>query len=247
MSYTPPDHLALNRHVNNVVANYPIDLSLARAQWCQIGKRQIDLILDEAKELRDGIELSKQGAERQSDAYREIRDGIADVIVTLDGLVHRLGLNEPDFETLLAPGRPPVDKHEHEWLISHLQILEQTFTQLCENAEQAVDLQAIHERVADCYETVYDLARAWNVNIDADQLAVYESNMSKFDLDKATAMEGVLKYSALGVKTEIFPTELDGVAYYVIKCVEDCVDHQGKVHRAGKFLKSVNFREPVLT
>ena len=247
MSYTPPDHLALNKHVNTVVGNHPIDPTTQRAEWCAAGKRQIDLILDEAKELRDGIELSKQGEQHHAKARQEIRDGVADVIVTLDGLVHRLSLNLPDLTIVIENhDRAPVDKYEYEWLLNHLQVLEQMLAELCADSEKTIDFDALYSHLFDAYEATYDLARAWDININADQVAVYESNMSKFDLDKATAMTGVLKYAELGVKTDLFPNDIDGQTYYVIKCVEDCVDSKGKTHRAGKFLKSVNFREPVL-
>lgn len=229
-------HYALNRHVNSVVGNDPIDL-MDRDALVQTLGRQTKLIRDEFQELvEDGI----NGASAQ-----QIRDGLADIIVTVDGMYHRLSLEYP--RTHLW-GYDDINWQEQILTInSCLLSLEMPGADYLTEAPVSQVQNTIKVLCDGILYGVYALAAIWDVDLEEDQEAVYNSNMSKFDLDELTAADGIAKYAALEVKTELFPKELDGLTYYVIKCVVDSTGTDGKAYRVGKFLKSVLFEEPIFT
>lgn len=242
-----PTHLQLNQMVNNLVGNKPIRLTTEREAWFQAGYRQIDLIHDETKELRAGID---------DDDLQEIRDGVGDVIVTLDGLIHRLGLPEPDFEHLRHRHLARLTRSAHS-LVE--EIFENLNVMVCNmrEVENEEDLKKTILKVVlfgaavNVYDCCYALARLYGFDLHTDQVAIYESNMSKFDTDKALALSGIEKYARLGVMVSIHPNVavVDGeqVTYYVLKSDQDQTGSDGKSYPAGKFLKSVNFKDPVFT
>lgn len=228
-------HYALNRHVNTVVGNDPIDLQ-DRAAVAETLSRQTKLIRDEFLELvNDGINANNA---------TEVRDGLADIIVTADGMYHRLSLEHP--RTHLW-GFDDVNWQEQILSIHDCLTSLENLGEYLDTAPVSQLQNTIKVLCDGILYGVYALAAKWDVDLEADQEAVYQSNMSKFDLDEDTAADGIAKYAALEVKTELFPKELDGLTYYVIKCVENSTGTDGKVYRVGKFLKSVLFEEPVLT
>ncbi len=240
-----PTHLQLNQMVNNLVGNKPIRLTIEREAWFKAGYRQLDLILDEAKELRDGV---------NADDLQEIRDGVGDVIVTLDGLIHRLGLPEPDFELLTHRHLARLDRSAPslvEEIFEHLELMVNTMREVEseEDLKKTVLKVALFGAAISIYDCCYAIARLYGFDLHADQVAIYESNMSKFDTDKAVALTGIEKYARLGVVVSIHPNvvEVDGeqVTYYVLKSDHDQIGSDNKSYPAGKFLKSVNFKDPV--
>lgn len=238
-----PDHLNLNVTVNTVVGNNPIDRTEDLASWIKVGLKQIDLIIDEANELKVGVHDYTTGSDtKRIAAFVEIRDGVADVIVTLDGLVHRLGLVFPELGT--APHRPG-SALEVEFLLETLNKIRDLIGMIDDVNVTGRELDAL---VYDAYNSVYHIADAYKIDVTVDQVAVYESNMSKFDLDKQTAMAGVEKYARMGVVVEIheIPAEEDGetFTYYVLKSAHDQVV-DGKNFPSGKFLKGLGYKDPV--
>ena len=240
-----PDHLRLNAIVNTVVGNNPIDHSADLATWIKVGLKQIDLIIDEADELKAGVNVFTTGSDTDRlKAFTEIRDGVADVIVTLDGLVHRLAL---PFPIDLTAGDPaPSSVLEVEFLMDRLEKIRDAIENI-DGVNVLPDM--LDALVAEAYAATYRIAEAYKIDVAVDQVAVYESNMSKFDLDKQTALAGVEKYARLGVVVDIheIPTEENGetFTYYVLKSSYDQTGIDGKSYPGGKFLKSVHYREPV--
>lgn len=239
-----PDHLRLNVIVNTVVGNNPIDHATDLATWIKAGLKQIDLIIDEANELKAGIDDFTNGGDlKKAASLVEIRDGVADVIVTLDGLVHRLAL---PFPVDLTAGEPaPSSMLEVEFLMDRLEKIRDAIEHIDGVNVLPDKLDAL---VAEAYAATYRIAEAYKIDVAVDQVAVYESNMSKFDLDKQTALAGVEKYSRMGVSVAIheIPTEEDGetFTYYVLKSDQDQVV-DGKSYPSGKFLKGLNYKDPV--
>lgn len=227
-------HYQLNVQINTIVGNLPIEFNNFD-EIKKIMRRQHDLIVDEFHELRDDGIGEKN--------IREIRDGLADVIVTVDGMFHRLGLQYPNVDAFYF---------EEEPLEECIEIIEAELAKAAEFLEmdQYSDLQDLHMRLSAIYGNViwavYQLSWLFGVDVQADQEAIYRSNLSKFDTDYDVARKGVEKYDAMGVPTSLFPNTIDGLTYHVIKCTADTVDGNGKRYGAGKFLKSIYFKEPVL-
>jgi len=248
----PKHHLLLNSHINFIVSNEPVeskdfkDFSEFLAKVGEVANKQHKLINDEYEELRD------RGLAAQN--IKEVRDGLGDIIVTTDGLLYRLGI---PYTNIFAPALPVLDPQSvnrsatinsiHERLYGlelNLRALQDRLND-SNYGSHARFLQRIAGTAEQVYLNVYALAYQLGVDLAADQRAIYTSNLTKFDTDESVAQQGLAKYEAMGVAAALYPKEVDGVVYYVIKCTEDRVI-KGRPFPAGKFLKSVLFQEPVL-
>lgn len=247
-------HLHLNGHINFIVGNEPVDaagfkdFSKFLNKVKEVAGKQHKLINDEYVELRD------RGMAAEN--VKEVRDGLGDIIVTLDGLLYRLDI---PYTNIFAPALLPLDfevlNKQRRATISNLSnrlhFLEMALRTLNERLQDSNygDHQGYLRTVANTaeviYAQVYALAYDLGVDIAADQRSIYASNLTKFDTDEAVAQQGLAKYEAMGVAAALFPKEVDGVVYYVIKSTEDR-EVDGRPFPAGKFLKSVLFQEPVL-
>ncbi len=236
MDHTPPEHYHLNATFNHVGGNLPIENTDIDA-IVKVLARQHDLIAEEFTEMVEkGINVRN---------LKEVRDGLGDVLVTVDGLYYRLGLEYPRVELWgdfgdfnYTDGVYGID----EGLILLKQIISGEVTQ--ETASRL--LHVIKVSADSIVHGVYLLAHHWGVDLAADQRAIVASNMSKFDTDEDTAIEGITKYAELEVKSELVPNTVDGVVYHVIRCTESTKGKDGKTYSIGKILKSVNFHEPHL-
>jgi len=227
-------HFELNSLVNTIVNNLPIsedDVSTLM----QVIKRQRDLIHDEFDELSTGIK------ERN---ISEVRDGIADVIVTVDGMYFRVGLEYPRVE-LWSNRDLSIDEHVRSIEVS-LKLMEEMVAAGLDGNTVGYFKHRVKVYCDSILYSCYRLSQEYGIDLLADQEAVFASNMTKFDTDIEVARRGVAKYAEMGVKTDVFPNKIDGLTYHVIKCTEDSVDAAGKKYNAGKFLKSVFFKEPEL-
>lgn len=239
MSEVPAHHYPLNVRVNQVASNNPQFTDAARAR---VMAHQSELIRREFNELLAGFD--------QSD-LREIRDGLADVIVTVDGLYHRLGLQAPTV-TLNVPAPDGSDVAGYVGAIDALlTVIEGVAARAVEQAAQeptqaiALDLGAVRLALDGILASVYAISDILGISVMDDQMAVYTSNMSKFDTDKDTARRTVQKYADLGVVAAIYPATIDDTTYYVVKCSAPTPEADAQRISVGKFLKSVNFAEPV--
>lgn len=250
-------HFMLNSSVNFLVGNTPIRLEdyanfeAYYEAFKAVGEKQIKLIRDEFEELRD------RGFEARN--VKEVRDGLGDVIVTLDGLLYRLNI---PYTNVFAPALPVLDAHVRNGIersgispfhFQHrLRVISGALGDLLGRVVnfQSGNLHAFRQRCAEpaelIYLQVYALAYELGVDLADDQEEIFYSNMSKFDTDLETAEKGLVKYSNMGVAAALFPKEVEGITYHVIKSTEDRVIG-GRPFPAGKFLKSVNFKEPNLS
>lgn len=82
---------------------------------------------------------------------------------------------------------------------------------------------------------------------DQDNNDVADALLTRFDRNMADALLTQQKYINKGMVTEIRETTSGGVTYYANISAIDQVDQtNGEFFKAGKFLKSYQFREPVL-
>lgn len=243
-------HQELNSRVNSLVGNTPTAHSLLR-----IIVSQSRIVKQETGELMDGIKDKN---------VTEIRDGLADVIVTTDGMYHRLDAvaNAPDIIKIeqtvkdILQGYPSAQSRAAlvnvsvGGLADAYNVLSAAGSLTPENTPEGSELEQAWKRDVlhacdSLRRNAYLLSALFGVDIAKDQYAVYQSNMSKFDTVRSMAEQAVVRYrDTVGIEVEIFPNTVDGVEYFVLKSAVDQTGTDGKDYPKGKFLKSDLFREP---
>lgn len=235
-------HYALNVLINTIVGNHTLR-TRNDSTALQVASAQCKLIQDELDELKEGIATKN---------IMEVRDGLGDVLVTVDGLIHRLGLKHWEIPNDLTGVTAAVLVNTPEDLLGLLTDHLHSMLQISATADTEYCLNELHHQgfALRCHEMVmacYKLADIFGIDILADQKAIFDSNLSKFDTDLKVAAQGVTKYADLGIAAGIYPNEVGGITYYVLKCMQTATTTTGKLQRLGKFMKSIHFKEPVLT
>lgn len=237
------NHFALNKHVNTVVGNLPV---IGGSEELEILKQQFDIVDEEVSETLSAAD------EDESENLKDLRDGLGDVLVTYDGMLVRLGLKPVDFvcDTDVRVTGTALERRTDQTLQSRIHFsIGRTHALVREvviNAQRNGTYNREHLRflIASILAATEEaIALAGAITMD-DQFQIFLSNMSKFDTDRATAEQGVAKYTKMGVKTRIEETEVAGTRYFVIK-VAEFAEIGNKKFVPGKFLKGVNFFEPV--
>ena len=249
-------HLAMNKQVNAVPGNYSV---LNTPEFLGIAKQQMDIIHEEVMEAHTEFSrFEKDGFSQEM--YKLLRDGLGDTIVTYYGLFARLCLefNIPsiDFDSITIDDVTSASREERlefASLLFRTQLLpsHSLTMDLVRTAQHTGDLDLpLIQRLAESIVLLTDrISRIVGVDVIADQEAIFASNMSKFDTDPIIAEQGLQKYLDNGVKAAVYPNEVDGVEYHVIKVAEDCtvvINGKSKNFVKGKFLKSILFAEPKL-
>jgi hypothetical protein len=233
MSNPQTHHFQLNSTINSIVGNNPFegqDLEL----FLKIADKQIDLIRDEFDELLTGFATKN---------FKEIRDGIGDVIVTVDGLFYRLNLEYPNTQSWPdLPGEIPKALFE---AAEALAMMKDVASGLDENNLSSVQLM-LRTMATGVLLSMYQISASLGIDLAADQKAIFDSNISKFDKDITTAERGVAKYGQIGVSATICTNTSTCGIYHVLKSSWNQIGADGKKYAEGKFLKSVNFQEPNL-
>ena len=218
--------------INQIAGNLPVPLSDA-STWLSVFRRQLGLINEEFAEFENGLKEGHVG---------EIRDGIADTLVTTHGLISRLGLDSDFYTKFLTP----YQVSGLTWTTSRQTAREHldALNILAQNVETPSPA-TVTAMAAGLALAVMEVGHQLGFDIDADMLAVYESNLSKFDTDPETLERSQTKYRIIGVETTVSENTVDGVTYLVMLSAKDQTGTDGRQYPKGKFLKSVNFREPV--
>lgn len=239
-----PKHFELNCTINAIAGNTPLLDITDREAIVKVTNAQIPLILSEHSELVKGINNKN---------HIEIRDGLADIIVTCDGLISRLGFTQYEFgyspEHMLPVHlkffNTAKAKYWHLLLRKNIWRME-SILRIAEGPSDAQDIRnrAVHCAIA-AINAVAGFSSITGIDVMRDQYSVYVSNLSKFDTDPELAKQSAAKYQNMGVEVVIEPCEHDGVTYYVVKSKINQVVN-GKDYPQGKFLKSLQFKEPIL-
>lgn len=249
-------HLLLNEKVNAIPGNYS---TLNTESFLAIAQQQMLIIHEEVNEAKTEFDrFEKDGFSQEM--YKLLRDGLGDTIVTYDGLFARLGVRF-NFPSEEAPsvivdnceGFSRDERFSYASLLFRTQLMptHELAMSIVRTAQHTGDLDiALIGRLAESIVLLTErISRIVGVNVLVDQEAIFASNISKFDTDRATAEIGLQKYLDNGVKAHILENTVDGVQYHVIKVAEDCtvvVAGKPKSFVKGKFLKSILFAEPVL-
>lgn len=238
------EHYKGNCYMNQIAGNDPLPPLCSRAEYQPTVLKCIALVAEEVQETCRAFE---------SNDYNELRDGIADIIVTLDGLVYQC----------LSGGDENYIPYDLDWLkrgelllaLSEQQRVQQLLSACQRNVEsmqltlaEVSYFSAVQERLRQFSSNIYGLIREvadlCQIPYEEDQKVVLASNLSKFDRTVEDAIRGTVAYAAKGVKTTINQQTLEDGDYYVIKVMEDCTDRAGKFYPKGKFLKSLSFQAP---
>lgn len=142
----------------------------------------------------------------------------------------------------LAFGNPEGDYDNLNWerLMKQVKNIPDEYKELMKAFEKH---DPIKTRDALCDIVVFALGafHLMGANADDDMLEVFLSNMSKFCKTPQELDATIKKYEALGISV------YTGGAYpqMYVKSTHDQVDIEGENYPAHKFLKCVNWREPV--
>lgn len=190
-------------------------------------------IIDEIDELKEAIDDGN---------IKEIRDAISDILVFSLGLLHHSGEN-------LYFG-----KKLQEWINSdytkniNIELLDDIIHKLEFDATLVIESSKKNSKsivnltIPNICYYCYLISDIYGFDIDEDMEAVITSNMTKFCKDQETLDLTMKKYVNLGIQVYSkgdFPKAL-------VFSSLDQLDKNGKQYRADKFLKSVDFKEPVL-
>jgi len=206
-------------------------------------------LYDELDELRDdGFELlkkdkfSKQGRQGMVDA-------IADLLVFLYGVPHFLGVNyvEKTANTIMIEGFGdlPADEFYTTIYDDIKTLIDNLMTDIKNHSDEKVILKHVEE--LDVY--LMSLCGFYKTDVDLLIQKVTDSNMSKLCLDQVDTEATLNFYRDKGVDVYSKESPLfqeNGSPYYVVYSSKE-QEVQGKVYRAHKFLKCVNWFEPDLS
>jgi hypothetical protein len=240
-------HFALNARFNTVGGNLPL---VNKEEMPSAATAQLSYIVSEMEELLEGI---------QKNDLKMIRDGAGDVIVTVDGMFHRIPVLMPFYPSLEEIN---LDLHDlgkeaagrvdaNSFVLKRVEAIRENLSSFTDldflKDDDDLKLKEFGTTLKRTLVICYKVSREYNFYINHDQRAIYDSNMSKYDVHLREAEEGYYKYKAAGVDTEIVPNEVDGITYYVIRSSRNQNDTAGRSISRGKILKSVNFHEPNLS
>ncbi len=110
----------------------------------------------------------------------------------------------------------------------------------------ARDPLKLRDAIGDLLMTVYGAAYRAGLPADEDLVAIFESNMTKFDRDAETAALTRAKYAQLGLEVETICVEHGAQVFYTTRVTKPQTV-AGKYYPRGKLVKSVNFKEPVFS
>ena len=274
--------LQLNSTINLIASNKP---ATNTEEFIAAVRAQLPIIREEIKETIKALTYPETAKPN------ELADGLADIIVTVDGLRFRCGLTLNTLTDGITSIRSQSTFHHSTRAASSCDRWRKTFAdkdikflephqyesgtnvdawETIDSLHDALDLletlNSIFEAdvfsglsspehmiealkfpldvfCALCYCTTKTIAETFSLSLAFGQHLVYRSNLSKFDTDEATALLGLEKYQNLGIDVALYPATVNGITYHVIKSSRDQTVGD-KHYPQGKFLKSVNFREP---
>ena len=147
-------------------------------------------------------------------------------------------------ETITTPPGPK----DYDNIESQLKIIESEFLELKDNWRMK-NLNGMRDDIGDILFTVLGLAHVMGFPADDDLRLICESQFTKFDASEESAEQTKQKYLLLGVETYQIRKQLgsaeDDNFWIVTKSAKDQIGKDGKDYPKDKWLKSVNFKEPV--
>lgn len=123
--------------------------------------------------------------------------------------------------------------------LAQIEIIGEEFHELIKAVDEN-DMTQIRDAIADVLVTTYGMAHFYGIDADADMKEVQRSNMSKLCVTELEAIDTLTAYRALGIDVESRGDAPEIVVYST--CGQS--DINGKYYPEGKFLKSINFKEP---
>lgn len=139
--------------------------------------------------------------------------------------------------------------------VSHLEaqvLLIQHEVQELADSVNARDYLTIRDDIADIKFTAEGMATRMGMEHTAeDEAEVVASNLTKFDRTEELALQTKAKYLSKGIETDFIishvgvPATGETIEMYVTLSSKDQLDNTGKFVPADKWLKSINFVEPI--
>ncbi len=206
--------------------------------WKLIGD-QVQLVISEFEELRD------DGFGEQN--FKEVRDGVADIIVTVLGIPHLAGFDGEPIVALAderASSAPRIPREEWLQTAPALELIEQALGFL-NAAVSHQDIKALQDGVLFVLTTNLVLPFTLRFDYFNDMVAVTSSNLSKVSLtleDAELTQRHYFEQVGIVTRVEDCPT-FEG---HIVKVSGTQIGKDGKKYPDNKFLKCrVGFKEPV--
>jgi hypothetical protein len=115
-------------------------------------------------------------------------------------------------------------------------------------AIDARDEQGYRDGIADALMTALGHGSVNPIPLEDDFELMSDCLLTRFDTSFEGAEKTIQKYVELGLSKQdiaIFPSQVNGTDYYVVKTLRACQDNNGEKYAPNKFLKSYLFKEPV--
>lgn len=140
-------------------------------------------------------------------------------------------------------GNPKGDIDDPQWadLRNQASNILDEYNELCVDGINPKNMTEVRDAICDILVFTYGLGHLAGVDVDRDMSKVYTSNMSKFCTNDEELQATIKKYADIGVK--VVPE--GEFPYAFVRSTEHQTDINGKIYQANKFLKGVNFKEPV--
>lgn len=191
-----------------------------------------------------------------------IKPGSVDDVVLSDYPVHHLhneltalgmSVGMEEFESILRESGTSmvaasfIQADPNMTLIGQRTLLKDSIGSLVEHAEKAAsngDIAGAMYLTDKALSLIYFVAANCNVDIDKALTSIYDSNMTKFCKDQEELEASIQAYADMGV--EVIEDKGTEFPFKVIRSAKE-QEVGGKLYSAGKFLKSVSFKEPCFT
>ncbi|MBY4677109.1 nucleoside triphosphate pyrophosphohydrolase family protein [Marinobacterium arenosum] len=141
-------------------------------------------------------------------------------------------------------GNQKGDPSQPDWqkAAKQLQLIQEEMAELVEGIDTH-NLAEVRDAIADVLVTTYGMAHILGIDADRDMAAVQQSNLSKL-CKTEQEIEDTLAFYRQEKGLEVYAGGELPEAY--VKSAKDQEGKDGKFYPAHKFLKNINWHEPVL-
>lgn len=241
MEYQIPSSLptsAANNYRFNILGGHTVQSDVE--EMVRAGIHQLQLLQEELDETFQAYADNDD---------KLLRDGLSDIGVVTDGLFYRLGVHYPSQAELNTPVYGTFGRDQIGNLIGSIQSDVDWLRGMFTLGAPALSTDQIRNDVRSFGGAIlHSLREIYHnlpgVDYEADQLAVWNSNVSKYPRTVEHASQEMQLWSDKGVETYLLDTTVGGEVYYSLRLRHNTVIN-GKTVPAGKIIKPSTFREPV--
>lgn len=192
---------------------------------------QLKNIYDEIEEFDEAILSSNK---------KEKFDAIGDILTFAYGAGYLMGI---EWDKVVGVSPSPIGVSNVETIIE----------QITHRVGEHIELLENNTPINDTWEIYFDtialiklLVSLYHIDEDHLMSRITNSNITKVCTDFNECQATVDFYTNLGVEVYSKYYKTEGMWIHVVYSAKEQKDFNGKIYRANKFLKSINFQEPDL-